>query len=86
MSVSVWLGLLQLQSKEGSAVSRGALMLEVRLRFRCYCPQVTDAPEWSHGVTGTTGPLLLMASMQFFRCSCTVRVGLPATVFPSMAS
>ena len=56
------------------------------LCFPYYCPHVTDAPEWSHGVTGTTGPLLLMASMQFFKCYCTVRVGLPETVFPSICS
>src|SRR5438874_13818990 len=39
-----------------------------------------------HGVTGTTAPLLLMASMQFFSSSWAIRVGFPATVFPSIAS
>jgi hypothetical protein len=37
-------------------------------------------------VTGTTGPLLLMAFMQFFSISWATRVGFPATMFPSIAS
>ena len=41
---------------------------------------------YGQGVTGTTAPLLLMASMQFFSISWAIRVGFPATVFPSMAS
>ena len=41
---------------------------------------------YGHGVTGTTAPLLLMASMQFFSISWATRVGFPAVVFPSMHS
>src|SRR5262245_58201943 len=55
-------------------------------RFPHCCPQVTEALEWSHGVTGTTGPPLLIASMQFLSISWATRVGFPATVFPSIAS
>lgn len=56
------------------------------LLFSYYWPHDTDALEWLHGVTGTTGPPLLMASMQFFSISWATRVGFPATVFPSIAS
>ena len=75
------------RSSKGSAVSRGALMLGVIfLRFSYYWPHDTDALEWLHGVTGTTGPPLLMASMQFFSISWATRVGFPAIVYPSIAS
>src|SRR5262249_27750307 len=56
------------------------------LCFRYCGGHVTDAPEWLHGVTGTTGPPLLRASMQFLSISWAIRVGFPATVFPSIAS
>src|SRR6266496_5059514 len=76
------------QSKKGSAISRGALMLwGYVLCFRYYGQGAGGFGKVNeHGVTGTTAPLLLMASMQFFSISWARRVGFPATVLPSIAS
>src|SRR4029450_11847378 len=77
------------RSIKGPAISRGALMLGGYLLTSGYCDGHAAGGfgnEYGHGVTGTTAPLLLMASMQFFSISWATRVGFPAVVFPSMHS
>src|SRR6266496_2542164 len=76
------------QSKKGSAISRGALMLwGYVLCFRYYGQGAGGFGKVNeHGVTGTTAPLLLMASMQFFSDCWARRVGFPEIVYPSIAS
>jgi hypothetical protein len=74
------------KKQECSAVSREALKRWGYLHFSCYGRGDGGLGNvYGHGVTGTTAPLLLMASMQFFSDSRTRRVGFPETVFPCIA-
>jgi hypothetical protein len=73
------------KSSKGSAVSRGALMLGgYLLCFSYYCghAEVYVVFVRSHGVDGTTGPLLLMASMQVLYISWMGRCAFPEGVEP----